>query len=103
MRPFIASNGVPYLQIRSVGPPNTLGWAKEGKDRILIICYVALLNLVQCQHKFYFETFVNISAVIFKVIFITLKDDRVFFLTKTVALLAIERAILTCVASNISL
>ena len=35
--PVIASNGVPYLQMRSVGPHSTSGWAKEeieGKDRV---------------------------------------------------------------------
>ena len=31
VQPFIASNGVPYLQMRSVGPHSTPVWAKEGK------------------------------------------------------------------------
>ena len=44
LRPVIASNGVPYFQMRSVGSPGTLGKEKEGKkerigwDRIKIIC-----------------------------------------------------------------
>ena len=41
VRPVIASNGVPYLQMRSVGSYNTSGREKEGmKERTSI-------------HKFY--------------------------------------------------
>ena len=31
MRPVIASNGIPYLQMRSIGPHSTPGREKEGK------------------------------------------------------------------------
>jgi hypothetical protein len=31
VRPIIASNGVPFLQLRSVGSHSTSGWYKKGK------------------------------------------------------------------------
>ena len=33
VRPVIASNGVPFLQMRSVGSQSTYGMEMEGKDR----------------------------------------------------------------------
>ena len=34
VQPFIASNGVPYLQMRLVGSHYTSGMGKEGKDGV---------------------------------------------------------------------
>ena len=49
VRPVIASNGVPYLQMRFAGTHSTSGWVKEGKE-ILFYYTAQHLYSIQLQH-----------------------------------------------------
>ena len=48
MRPFIASNGIPYLQMRSAGSHCTLGREKEGKGKFRV--WITVLQEKCFQH-----------------------------------------------------